>query len=74
MTPDVTSPLDLKTPILPFKVRGKSGAIINVIYPVGSWSGWYFTEEISNAETYGYTLSIKRGYSFKKKILFADYI
>ena len=36
---DVTSPLNLKTPILPHKVRTASGAIINVIYPVGSWSG-----------------------------------
>jgi hypothetical protein len=33
---DVTCPLNIKTPILPYKVRAKSGAIVNVIYPVGS--------------------------------------
>lgn len=33
---DVTCPLHIKTPIIPYKVRSKTGGIINVIYPVGS--------------------------------------
>lgn len=40
----IKSPEDIKHPIIPFRSNGK------VIYPVGEWSGWYFSEELKNAE------------------------
>lgn len=63
---------NLKTPILPvrFKIKG----VTNTIYPNGNWSGWYFTEEIKNAEKYGYKIEILKGYHFEKANLFKDYV
>lgn len=68
----VSSPLHLKVPILPTKVETKSG--IRTICPVGSWSGWYFSEEIKNAEKYGYKFEILEGYLFERDFIFTEYI
>lgn len=68
----VIAPLNLKTPILPVKIK-RSGAS-TTIYPTGTWSGWYFTEEINNAKKYGYKFEILKGYTFKKSNIFKDYV
>ena len=38
--------------------------------PLGEWTGWYQSEEIKNAEKYGYKFEILRGYKFEKAIIF----
>lgn len=44
-------------------------------FPVGSWSGWYFSEEIRHAVTLGYKCQFKWGYSFTRTPgLFQDYV
>jgi hypothetical protein len=68
----IEAPADLKTPILPVRIK-KSGAS-TTIFPVGSWSGWYFTEELNNAKKYGYNFEILKGYTFKQSNLFSDYV
>jgi hypothetical protein len=67
----VTAP-DLKIPFLPVKVKSKNGQ--RTICPVGTWTGWYFSEEIKNAEKYGYTFEIYEGFLFEREYIFTEYI
>nr|YP_010691074.1 DNA polymerase [Phellinus igniarius]WBU93175.1 DNA polymerase [Phellinus igniarius] len=55
----VTAPSGLLHPILPYKVDGIT------IYPEGSWTGWYYIEEVRNAMKYGYKFEILEGYLFE---------
>lgn len=68
---EVTSP-NKRTPILPH--RKVINGVLTTIYPTGTWSGWYFTEEIKNAEKYGYKFEIFKGYHYEKSILFKKYV
>ena len=63
----VTAP-DIKNPLLPMKVNNQ------LLYPYGTWTGWYFSEEIKNAEKYGYSFEILGGYVFDSTDLFSNYI
>ena len=65
----VSTPLDLKHPILPY--RCDNG---RVIYPTGTWEGMYCSEELKNAEKYGYKFDIINGYLFTAVDLFSGYI
>ena len=40
-------------------VRVKNG----VHFPLGKWSGWYFSEELKFAKANGYNISVVKGYS-----------
>ena len=62
---------DLNTPILPYKSNTPP---FSTRYPTGSWEGWYFTEELLNAEKYGYKFKLIKGYHFEKAILFCEYV
>lgn len=50
----VTTPMDLKIPILQTRVKTPYGGTITIA-PSGIWEGWYFSEEIKKAIKYGYT-------------------
>lgn len=69
----VTAPLDLDVPVLQLRVKTKSGT--KTMAPVGSWEGWYFSEELENAvNNYGYKVEVIRGYLFEKDYIFKDYV
>jgi len=55
-------------PVLPFHHEGKT------IYPIGNWIGWYFSEEMYNANKYGYIFNIIKGYTFNKGNSFSGYV
>ena len=59
---------DIRHPILPYRDK------YNVIYPVGTWEGMYCSEELKNAEKYGYSFEILNGYLFTSADLFSSYI
>lgn len=63
----VTAP-SIKHPILPIRIDG------TCVYPEGDWIGWYFSEELKNAEKYGYNFQIMEGFVFKSEVIFTDYI
>nr|YP_009690455.1 DNA polymerase family B [Schizopora paradoxa]QEG57235.1 DNA polymerase family B [Schizopora paradoxa] len=65
---NVDCPKDLLHPILPIKINH------NCVYPVGTWQGWYQSEELANAEKYGYKYEILEGYLFEGEYIFKDYI
>jgi DNA polymerase elongation subunit (family B) len=46
-----------------------------LLTPCGSWSGWYFSEEIKDAISYGYTIKPRYGYKFKRgKDIFTKFV
>jgi DNA polymerase type B, organellar and viral len=47
-------------PLLPHKIDGR------MYNPLGSWSGWYFSEEVKLAISYGYNIKVLYGYKFDK--------
>lgn len=65
---NITSPQNILHPILPKKVNNTT------VYGVGSWTGWYYSEELKNAAKFGYKFDILEGYLFKSTDLFSKYI
>jgi len=58
-----TSGLDpkyLDYPLLPHKIDGR------MYNPLGKWIGWYFSEEIKLAISFGYRIKVLYGYKFDK--------
>ena len=64
----VVCPLDMLRPVLPFHHEGKT------IYPVGTWEGIYFSEELKAVQKLGYQITLIRGYEFSKVNLFSNYV
>jgi DNA polymerase type B, organellar and viral len=54
------NPSYLNYPLLPHKVDGR------MYNPLGSWTGWYFSEEVKLAASFGYNISVHHGYKFDK--------
>jgi hypothetical protein len=57
----VTAPEGLDIPLLPVKAKGK------LIFPLGSWSGWYTSVELLDALRLGYKIEYVEGYTWRKK-------
>lgn len=68
----IQAPKDMKEPIL--QVKRKINNLTRTIAPTGSWKGWYFSEELYNAEKYGYKFEVLKGYTFNKGYIFKDYV
>ncbi|RUS31525.1 DNA polymerase type B, organellar and viral-domain-containing protein [Jimgerdemannia flammicorona] len=67
---NIVCPDDLYCPILPY--RTKKGGLI---CPTGSWTDWYFSEELKMAVSYGYTVEVVKAVVFDKNDgLFDDYV
>lgn len=65
----ITSPDNIKIPLLPFKHNGK------IIHPIGTWKGTYFSEELKAAVEYGYKVEVIKHYKFtRSQDLFKKYI
>lgn len=65
----ITAPKTIEAPILMTKHKNIS------ISPTGSWKGMYFSEELYNAEKYGYQFEVEYGYTFEKNdLIFKNYI
>lgn len=68
----IVAPEGLKHPILQHHVKTKDG--IRTVAPLGNWEGMYFSEELYNAEKFGYKYEVKRAYLFEKGDIFSRYI
>ena len=44
------------------------------IYPVGKWTGTYFSEELKAVQKHGYKIKLIKGYEFSKIDLFTEYV
>lgn len=65
---EISTPQDIKHPLLPFKIDGET------LYPVGNFKGVYFSEELRNAAQNGYKIKLLSGYEFSKISLFDKYV
>lgn len=68
----VNCPENIMHPIIQIKYKTKGG--IKTISPIGSWSMWIFSEEMYNAQKYGYTFEILEGYKFERGVIFKKYV
>lgn len=66
----ITAPDDIRHPILQTHVKTNNG--IRTIAPIGTWNEMMFSNELFNAEKYGYKFNILWGYTFEKNIIFKD--
>lgn len=65
----VEAPVNSYLGLLP--VRDNSG----INFPVGKWTGWYFSEELKFAKENGYNISVIQGYSFNRESnVFKEYV
>jgi len=64
----VTAPDNLLHPILQLHYNNRT------ISPLGTFSGWFFSEELKNALAFGYKIEIFYGYSFDKGNIFKEYV
>ena len=69
----ITAPLSLNKPFIPTRIKTKDDGM-RTIYPVGTWEGWYFSEELKNGLKYGYRFDVVEGYLFEKGYIFNEYI
>lgn len=65
---EVSCPLDMQRPVLPFHKDGKT------IYPVGTWKGTYFSEELKAVTKLGYQITLINGYEFTKANIFNKFV
>lgn len=69
----ISAPLNLHKPVLQLRLKTTNG--VQTVSPVGTWEGWYFSEELLNAvDNYGYKIQITKGYLFNKENIFKDYV
>lgn len=55
--------------LLPY--RAKQG----LVFPIGTWSGWYFSEELKYAKENGYKIKVIKGYNFsREKDVFKSFV
>ena len=60
---------NINIPVLPVKINNTT------ICPVGEWTGWYFSEELKEAQDiYGYKIKLIKGYNFERVNIFNDYV
>jgi len=64
----ITSPEFLNNPILQIRYNDRT------ISPLGTFTGWFFSEELFNSLKYGYTFEILEGYLFERNNIFKDYV
>ena len=55
-------------PLLHTKIKDMS------IAPVGTWTGWYFSEELKLALKLGYTFEVLEGVLFERGNIFKKYV
>lgn len=64
----VTAPLGLHVPLFETKLNGKT------VSPVGTWTGWYFSEELKLALTLGYEFEVIEAVLFERGKVFEKYV
>jgi hypothetical protein len=55
----------INIPVLPCRVM--VNGVEKLIFPIGQWTGWYFSEELKLAVEYGYQIEVIESYVFEKR-------
>lgn len=65
----ITANNDLDKPVLPVRINQ------HTLCTLGSWTDWYFSEELKEAQNrYGYKIIIEKGYIFERIQPFKEYV
>lgn len=65
----IDAPINSYLGVLPLRTH------TGLIFPLGKWEGWYFSEELKFAKEYGYNIKVLKGYSFSRESnVFTKYI
>ena len=65
----IDAPLNSYLGLLPLRT------LTGLIFPLGKWEGWYFSEELKFAKEQGYNIKVLKGYSFSRESnVFSKYI
>jgi DNA polymerase type B, organellar and viral len=68
----ITTPKNMNTPVLLIKNDQTNG---KTMAPLGSWEGWYVTEELKYAKSCGYQVEVLKGYHWGTKAdIFSGYV
>ena len=65
----VTCPDDIYIPLLPH--RGENGKLL---FPTGTFDGWWCTPELKKAQEIGYKVEVHWGYEFEQGNIFTEYV
>ena len=68
----IEAPENIKHPILQTHVLTDAGN--RTMAPIGTWTDFIFSEEMRNAQKYGYKFEILEGYLFESDYIFEDYV
>jgi len=68
----IIAPDDILHPILQTHVKTNNGT--RTVSPIGTWEDVIFSQELYNAEKYGYKFEVLWGYTFKSEVIFKDYV
>lgn len=68
----IEAPKDLYVPLL--QKRLKYNNSYKTVSPVGTWKGFYLSEELIKAKELNYKIEVIRGYVFKKEYIFKDFV
>src|SRR3978361_1666940 len=63
---EITAPKSMKIPLLQSRVKTENG--IRTVAPLGTWTGTYYSEELHNAQKYGYKFKMTLTPSHKEFI------
>lgn len=67
---EIIIPNDLYIGLLPHITDDGS-----LLFPIGKWKGWYFSEELKFAQNHDYSIKVLNGYTFNKSYdIFKNYI
>jgi thiol-disulfide isomerase/thioredoxin len=69
---EIIAPSEIKHPIIQTRVKTSNG--LRTVSPVGTWNDIIFSEEMYNAEKYGYKFKVLGGYLYDKKVIFKDFV
>jgi len=70
---EIEAPNNLKHPILQLHVNINNKGT-RTIAPLGTFKGLFFSEELYNAQKYGYKFKVLWGYTFEKKFIFNKFV
>jgi hypothetical protein len=65
---EVSAPDNLNYPILQLHYNKRT------ISPIGTFKGWFFSEELKNALKFGYKINLLYGYTFQKGRIFQGWV
>jgi len=68
----INAPDSLKHPILQLHHKTEDG--IRTVAPIGNFEGMFFSEELYNAQKFGYKFEVLWGYIFKSDFIFKEYV